>query len=77
MSRKSQKLLSTPIRKRCDKTLGTSVINSPLSPPSLMERCIKYKVEINCLQVLAQGVLTKKPSYSPNDLEYIMNDLTD
>ena len=32
---KSPKLLSKRIRKYYDKTLGTSVINSPMSPPSL------------------------------------------
>ena len=31
MNQKSQKLLSKPIRKRENKTSGTSVINSPLS----------------------------------------------
>ena len=32
---KSPKLLSQQLRKRFCKTLGTSVINSPMSPPSL------------------------------------------
>ena len=30
------KLLSQRIRKRYNKTLGTSVLNSPMSPPSLI-----------------------------------------
>ena len=34
-SEKSPKLLSLQIRKRCYNTLGTSVINSPMSPPAL------------------------------------------
>ena len=33
---KSTKLLSQGIRKRYYKTLGTSVINRPMSPPSLL-----------------------------------------
>ena len=42
---KSPKLLSQSIRKNYYKTLGTNVINSSMSPPSLMlllECCIRF-----------------------------------
>ena len=45
---KSQKLLSQQIGKRHYKTLGTSVINTPMSPPSLICIRITYTY-INCI----------------------------
>ena len=37
---KSPKMLSQQIRKRNYKTLGTSAINSSMSPPSLSLKCV-------------------------------------
>ena len=63
---KSPKFLSQQIRKTYYKTLGTSVINSPISPPSLAFACVelnrklifieKHVVEQNFTQVEKQYI---------------------
>ena len=62
-SLKSPKLLSQRIRKRYYKTLGTGVINSPMTPPSL-RKVSHVNMWIRCEELVnkmsAQGAQIKK-----------------
>ena len=57
---KSPKLLSQQIRKRNDKTLGTTVINSPLSPFSLPQN-----TSIIFFCIYTRMTTSLKESYQP------------
>ena len=60
----SQNLLSQRVKKRCYKSLGTSVINSTISSPSLVlitndliiNICFKFHVILKFLDVTVNGV---------------------
>ena len=65
IQQKSPKLLSQRIRKRHYKTLGTSVINVPLSPLYLFKNIIKQKNTHS--GNLRDKTMADKLKYIPND----------
>ena len=69
IQKKSPKLLSQLTRKRYNKTLETSVINSQMSPPSLLliVTCLFLLLFRNALSALKKERLAGSTYYDDND----------
>ena len=76
--KQSQKLLSKRLKKRYYKTLGSSVINSPMSPSSMVCHYFPKNITVKLLESLGIGMfrISKNPTQSKlNNYYYTPIDL--